>query len=124
MIFLFLMDENVDTAADGSVRGLGFDVERAVQVGLTTANEAQDDDLSVWAQEHGAIVVSHDIQLGQRRLDRCVGRHVWLDCRNWDAAATLVAHMDRILAEVGPHRDVTVKVSQAGIVRRSIEAWD
>ena len=39
---------------------------------------ARDDELTVWAAEHQAVLVSTDGEFGQRRMQNAIGRHVWL----------------------------------------------
>ena len=37
---------------------------------------AKDDELTVWAAEHQAVIISTDGEFGQRRMQNAIGRHV------------------------------------------------
>jgi predicted nuclease of predicted toxin-antitoxin system len=50
---------------------------------------ARDDELTVWAAEHQAAVVSTDGEFSQRRMQNAIGWHVWLRCSDWEASAVL-----------------------------------
>lgn len=58
----FLLDHDVDAAVGKMLRHRGHECWTAGSAGLATA---QDDDLTVWATEHVAAVVSTDREFGQ-----------------------------------------------------------
>jgi predicted nuclease of predicted toxin-antitoxin system len=55
----FLLDHDVDAAVGRMLRRHRHQCLTASQVGLATAT---DDALTVWATEHGAVVISTDVE--------------------------------------------------------------
>ena len=51
--------------------------------------------LTVWAPEHGAVVVSTEGEFSRRRMKNAIGHHVWLRCLDWEADAVLEAHLPK-----------------------------
>ena len=84
----FLLDHDVDAAVGRMLRRHGHECLTASDVGLAAAT---DDTLTVWACEHGAVVVSTDREFSQRRMKNAIGHHVWLRCKDWEADAVLEA---------------------------------
>ena len=76
---------------------------------------AKDDELTVWAAEHEAVVVSTDGEFGQRRIRNAIGRHVWLKCSAWEASQVLAEHLDEVLTLLEARSDLTVRVSKEGL---------
>ena len=76
---------------------------------------AKDDELTVWAAEHQAVVVSTDREFSQRRMQNAIGWHVWLRCSDWEAGEVLEAHLDEMLTLLTARKDLTVRVSKEGL---------
>jgi predicted nuclease of predicted toxin-antitoxin system len=76
---------------------------------------AKDDELTVWAAEHHAVVVSTDREFSQRRMQNAIGWHVWLRCKDWEAGEVLAAHLDELLTLLAARKDLTVRVSKEGL---------
>ncbi len=76
---------------------------------------AKDDELTVWAAEHQAAVVSTDGEFSQRRMQNAIGWHVWLRCSDWEASEILAEHLDEVLAVLEARSDLTVRVSREGL---------
>jgi predicted nuclease of predicted toxin-antitoxin system len=112
----FLLDHDVDAAVGRMLRQRRHDCWTASAAGLATA---KDDDLTVWATEHAAAVVSTDREFGQRRMRNAIGHHVWLRCLDWEAADALAAHLDELIELVEGRVDVTVRVSKAAGIEAS-----
>lgn len=109
----FLLDQDVQRAVARVLRERNFTVETAHTLGL---GEADDDDLTVWADEHGAIVVTHDREFSRRRIRRPIGRHLELRCKERVAAALLRQSLDDVLELLFSADDVTVVLSANGQV--------
>lgn len=96
-------------------------------VAWTAANaglsRAADDDLTVYAQERDAVLVTHDGEFSERRRKNVVGRHIYLKCNEWDAAKILADHLDDILLVLERHRDVWVRLSPEAEVKLSFK-WE
>jgi predicted nuclease of predicted toxin-antitoxin system len=80
---------------------------------------AKDDELTVWAAEHQAAVVSTDGEFSQRRMQNAIGWHVWLRCSDWEATEVLAAHLDEVLTLLEARNDLTVPVSKEGLTDSS-----
>lgn len=75
----------------------------------------QDDDLTKYADDHDAVLVTFDREFTARRRRNAIGRHVMLRCVEPDAAHVLETHLGEVLELL--HREhVTVKVSKDGVV--------
>ena len=109
---LFLLDHDVDAAVGRMLRQKRHKCHTASEVGLA---QARDDALTVWASEHGAVVISTDREFGQRRMKNAIGRHVWLRCLDWEAGEVLAGCLDELAGRLGAQPDMTVRVSKEGL---------
>jgi predicted nuclease of predicted toxin-antitoxin system len=114
----FLLDHDVDAAVGRMLRRHGHECLTASQVGLAAVT---DDTLTVWACEHGAVVVSSDREFGQRRMKNAIGHHVWLRCKDWEADAVLEARLAGVVSRLEARSDLTVRISVDGLTDSS--AW-
>jgi predicted nuclease of predicted toxin-antitoxin system len=105
----FLLDNDVDAAVGRMLRQRGHQCWTAGSAGLA---RARDDELTVWAAEHQAAVVSTDGEFSQRRMQNPIGWHVWLRCSDWEASAVLADHLDEVVALLEVRGDLTVRVSK------------
>jgi predicted nuclease of predicted toxin-antitoxin system len=79
------------------------------EAGLAT--EGQDDNLTVYAANRGAVLVTMDREFSRRRIENAIGGHIWLRCDPPEAAKVLRAHLDDVL-QVLQRGDVTITVSE------------
>lgn len=105
----FLLDHDVDAAVGRMLRRHGHTCETAGAVGLATA---ADDDLTVWATSHRAVLISQDIEFMRRRMKNAIGHHLWLRCDAWDATDVLASHLDEIVARLSARPDLTIRASK------------
>ena len=68
----FMLDNCVDAELGNYLRQHGHDAFTAADVGISDAN---DDTISVAAQERGAALISHDIEFSRVRRRRTIGQH-------------------------------------------------
>jgi predicted nuclease of predicted toxin-antitoxin system len=108
----FLLDHDVDAAVGRMLRHRGHECWTAGSAGLA---RAKDDELTVWAAEHQAVVVSTDAEFSHRRMTNAIGRHVWLRCNDWEASEILADHLDNVLSLLEARRDITIRVSKDGL---------
>jgi predicted nuclease of predicted toxin-antitoxin system len=108
----FLLDHDVDAAVGRMLRQRGHECWTAGSAGLA---RAKDDELTVWAAEHHAVVVSTDGEFGHRRMQNAIGWHVWLRCSDWEAGEILEGHLDEVLSLLEARTDLTVRVSKEGL---------
>lgn len=99
----FVLDHDVDIGVCEFLRNAGHECWRAPD-GLTT-----DDDVSVYADDRNAVVVSHDREFAYRRQRRTFGQHVRLACRQPDAIDVLTARLGELVQLLG-QQDVGVFV--------------
>lgn len=94
------------------LRHSGHECRAAGSAGLT---RAKDDELTVWAAEHQAAIISTDGEFGQRRMQNAIGRHVWLRCIDWEASEILADHLNELLTLLQARSDLTVRVSKESL---------
>jgi predicted nuclease of predicted toxin-antitoxin system len=104
----FLLDQDVDAAVARMLRRHGHECLTASQVGLA---DAPDDALTVWATEHGAVVVTTDREFSRRRMKNAIGHHVWLRCLDWKADALFDSHLTQVVSRLRARSDLTIRVS-------------
>lgn len=105
----FVCDENVDAAVARKLNALGHEawtIKEAGQSGI------DDDDVTIYAMDHHAVVVTHDHEFSTRRKKLVLGRHIYLKCDALDAPDILVSHLDAILPVLQRH-EVTVEVTRS-----------
>lgn len=114
----FLLDHDVDAAVGRMLRHHSHECLTASQVGLATA---VDDELTVWPSQHGAAVVSTDVEFSRRRMNNAIGHHVWLRCKDWEADAVLEVRLAEVVSRLEARSDLTIRVSADGLTDSS--AW-
>lgn len=107
----FFMDHDVDLAVASRLRALGHEAWTANEAGL---NRVADDELTVYADDKRAVLITHDREFSQRRRRNVVGRHLQLRCDEWEAADLIEAHLAQLLPILGAFDDIFVAVSPAG----------
>jgi predicted nuclease of predicted toxin-antitoxin system len=107
----FFLDHDVSTAVARSLRAAGHEAWSAENAAL---DQAVDDDLSVYAHDHKAILVTHDREFSRRRRQNVVGWHVLIRGHEWEAAALLGSHLDTIESLTNGHADVFFEISERG----------
>ena len=112
----FLLDHDVDAAVGRMARERGHECWTAGSAGLA---RAKDDELTVWAAEHHAAVVSTDGEFSQRRMLNAIGWHVWLRCSDWEASEVLADHLVEVVTLLEARTDLTVRVSKEGLTDSS-----
>ena len=76
---------------------------------------ARDDELSVYAFDNDAALLTHDHEFTQARRKKTIGRHVRLDCRESDAVGILRAHIDEVVAHLERERECVLVVRPSGV---------
>jgi hypothetical protein len=94
------------------LRRHGHECWTAANAGL--ADEGEDDNLTVYAAQHRAALVTLDRRFMQRRQANSIGQHVRLRCAEPEAATVLGGFLKEVLEYL--ERDhVTITVSQSGV---------
>jgi predicted nuclease of predicted toxin-antitoxin system len=112
MVFRFVCDHDVDVAVAMMLRKAGHEAWTAADAGLYRAG---DDDLTVYADNKDAVLISHDTEFSQRRRRNVIGKHIWLRCSEWDAADLLRQHLPELLPLLRINRDLWIRVSADGL---------
>src|SRR5262249_5095033 len=103
------LDHNVDAALAPLLRNAGHRCLTAGEVGL---GDADDDMISVWADDHDAVVFTHDKEFIIRRRKNTFAKHVLLDCADQDAYSVIEKNLDEIILKVNSREAVVVRASQ------------
>ncbi len=107
----FLLDQDVQISVRDALRELGHACWTASEANLGTV---KDDELTVYAVKHGAVVVTHDREFSQRRRRNVVGRHLYLRCDEWRAAELVRLRLPEVIDVLRHHDAVYVAMSNAG----------
>jgi len=109
----FVLDEDVDANAVGSfLRGRGHECWTVVEAGL---GGADDDAVSIYADDRGAILITHDAEATKRRRKFTFGRHVFLRCHQLDAVELLEQHITEVEQDLEQHQMGVIEVRDSGI---------
>lgn len=106
----FLLDNDVDLAVCAFLQRQGHECWSAAAAGLAGEEAAEDDEVSVYADVKGAVVVTHDREFSFRRRRNTFGRHVWLRCLEPMAVEVIAAHLDELLSVLEGMPAVVVEV--------------
>jgi predicted nuclease of predicted toxin-antitoxin system len=107
----FVLDNDVPVSVREMLLHEGHEAWSVGEAGLAVA---EDDDLTIYAADHEAVLISLDVEFMQRRRANAIGRHLRLRCPEPVAAGVLRGHLKEALEYL--ERDhVTVTVSQAGV---------
>jgi Domain of unknown function (DUF5615) len=115
----FLVDQNLPVDVAHGLRRRRHRVWTASEAGLS---DAGDDDLTAWAADHGAVLVTADSEFSQRRGRNAIGAHVWMRCPLWDAAALLEGRLGEVLEVVEHRSDVLIVITKSTMKVRGV--WD
>jgi len=108
----FFLDHDVPVSVGRMLRRKGHFCWTAADAGL--AAEGQDDNLTIYAAEHDAVLVTLDRRFIQRRRMYPIERHIRLRCLEPEAAEVLAEHLGGVLEYL--QRDhVTITVSRAEV---------
>lgn len=108
----FVCDHDVDAAVAATLRRLGHDAWTATNAGLSAVS---DDELTVYADNQSATLVTHDVEFSKRRERNVIGKHVWLRCPEMDAAGLIEDRIDELTAALTIQKDVWVRLSCDGL---------
>ncbi|MDQ3764180.1 MAG: DUF5615 family PIN-like protein [Actinomycetota bacterium] len=119
MIFCFVCDHDVDAAVAMMLRKAGHEAWTAADAGLYRAG---DDDLTVYADNKGAVLISHDTEFSQRRRRNMIGKHIWLQRRRVQLSLAIRHHVvDRVLRRITEPTLIDVLRGSACVVT---DAWE
>jgi len=108
----FVCDHDVDAAVAATLRKLGHEAWTAANAGLSAAG---DDELTVYADNQSAALLTHDVEFSRRRERNVVGKHVWLRCSEMEAAQLVEERLDELVTALSIQKDVWVRLSADGL---------
>ncbi|NMO57500.1 DUF5615 family PIN-like protein [Actinoplanes sp. TBRC 11911] len=108
----FLLDHDIDAGVGNVLRGAGHACETASTVGLATAD---DDQLSVFADNHNAILVTHDKEAIRRRRRNTFGRHIWMACVDLEAVQVMTDNLGDVETLIVTRDAIVLRVSKEGV---------
>jgi len=89
----FYLGNDVDARCRRTLEAAGHSSWTAAQAGRA---DATDDEQTVYAHEHGAVLITHDREFTERRKRNTIGRHVRLCCEQPDGPDLLAISLDEI----------------------------
>ena len=104
----FYLDNDVDARCRRVLTQAGHDCWTAAEAGLANA---EDDAQAVYAQDHHAVLVTHDRRFTNRQKRRTVGHHVYLGCEQPDGPALLARWLDYVIRNVAPFDDCVIELT-------------
>ena len=109
----FVLDEDVDARAVGTLlRNHRHECWTIVDAGLSGAD---DDAVAAYADNRGAVLITHDAEATRRRRQFTFGRHVFLRCHQLEAADLLEGHLTELVEALGRHEMGVFVVSTGGV---------
>jgi predicted nuclease of predicted toxin-antitoxin system len=108
----FGLDQDVDAAVAVVLRQHGHEAWTAAGAGLS---RAKDDELTVYADDQRAALLTHDVAFSQRRRHNVIGQHVWLRCIDLEAADLIAQRLPEIVKLLERHDHVWIRVSWGGV---------
>lgn len=108
----FFLDHNVDARLVGLLTKRGHECWTTSDANLYNAS---DDTLTVYADEHKAVLITHDSEFSRRRRKNAVGMHIQLRCAEPDALELVDKHLDDLLPLLkSAQGNIFIVVSSAG----------
>jgi len=77
-------------------------------------SDASDDDLAIYAHDKKAVLITHDREFSQRRRRNIIGRHIWLNCHEVDAADLIAQLLPEIEPLLERRYDLYIAMSRSG----------
>jgi predicted nuclease of predicted toxin-antitoxin system len=108
----FFLDEGVDAAVSRVFTERGHECWIVARANLSGSS---DDDVTVYADDHDAVVVAHDKEFSQRRSKNVIGKHLWLRCREEDAVEIVGLWFDVIIDRLSIASDVWVVATRSRV---------
>ncbi|MCH1867007.1 DUF5615 family PIN-like protein [Nocardioides sp. CFH 31398] len=114
----FFLDQNVDARLRGKLVNAGHVAWTADDAGLSAES---DPDLSIYAHDRSAVLVTHDREFSQRVRKRVVGHHIWLHCDELEGPALMTHHLEDAVLILQRHPDLFIEmtVSQFTVIHPS-----
>ncbi len=104
----FVLDQGVDVAVRAVLIHAGHDAWTADQA---NQDSALDDEVFVYADDRGAVMVAHDREFATRRRRDVVGHFLWLKCEEMEAATFVQRDLQEVVTLFERHHDLFIEIS-------------
>jgi predicted nuclease of predicted toxin-antitoxin system len=108
----FYLDHNVDARCARRLTKLGHEAWTTSQAGRP---DATDDEQTIYANEHRAVLVTHDREFTERRKRQPYGWHIRLVVEEPDGPDLLVERLDEALDIIQSNDNVTIELRPDGV---------
>ena len=108
----FVLDEDCDV---GLVRIFAKAHHQCWSIRDAGLTRAGDDEVAVYADDKGAVLISHDQELFDRRRERDFGHHIYLKCLEYDARKVVRVHLDEIVRLLDGTQTRILKVTTSSV---------
>ena len=108
----FVLDEDIDVEVARRLRQRGHDAWSIPEAGL--AGEPDDDVVSVYADDKGAVLITCDVALIKRRTENPFGKHIQLRGPDPTLADVVTTHHDALVELLERAVVIIVSVSADG----------
>lgn len=109
----FVLDQDVDARLAHVLKAEGHEAWTVAAAGIP---DAADDDISVYAADKSAVLITHDREFSNRRRRNPHGRHVQLGCSEPESLSVVGLLLAELVALIEPHEHVFAFVSKEGVV--------
>lgn len=120
----FVLDNDVDVGVRRVLTRAGHECWTVAEVGLAGQVAAVDDEVSVYAEDKGAVLITHDREFTQRRRRQTHGAHIRLACEQPDGPEILRDQLPTILKALEQFGGPCVLVVSREQVKAYAPHWD
>jgi hypothetical protein len=106
-----LLDHNVDARCARVLKTAGHECWTAAEAGRPDATDA---DLAVYADDRGAVLVTHDREFTEWRERNTIGQHVRLDCQIPDGPEFIAANLAIMIHELTGRPNIVLTIRHGG----------
>lgn len=93
----FVLDNDVDAGVCRELRRAGHECWTAADAGLAGRVAADDDSVSVYAEDKNAVLITHDREFTSRRIRQTHGLHIRLTCAQPDGPQVIRERLPQII---------------------------
>jgi predicted nuclease of predicted toxin-antitoxin system len=111
----FVLDEDLDARIVRAIESVQSGSHQCWTVPNAGLNSANDDDVSVYAHDRKAVLISHDQALIHRRQISNFGLLIWLKCDEPDGVAIIKKHLPEIIRLLNRRQNMILKVTALGV---------
>lgn len=104
----FYLDHDVDARCRAVLIAAGHVCWSTTQAGR---EDSEDDDQTIYAQEHRAVIITHDSEFTERRKRNVIWKHIRLHCEQPDGPDLLKRTLPDVLAILERYHDVVIELA-------------